>query len=70
VIFITQKNIDLVVERVVEDPEREEIAGQFGGEEWQVSAKTGMDMAELTAKNGRNWKINVKRKEHSGRTGD
>jgi hypothetical protein len=29
-----------------------------------------MSMAELTAKNGRNWKINVKRKEHSGRTGN
>jgi hypothetical protein len=50
VIVITQKKIDLVVERVVEESEREENAGQFGGEEWQVSAKTGMNMAEFIAK--------------------
>jgi hypothetical protein len=50
VIFSTQKKIDLVVQRVVEESEREEIAGQFGGEEWKVSAKTGMNMAELIAK--------------------
>jgi predicted GTPase len=49
VIFITENKIDLVAERVVEESEREEIATQFGGEEWEVSAKTGMNMAELIA---------------------
>jgi hypothetical protein len=39
-----------VIERVVEKSGREEIAKQFGGEHWEVSAKTGINMAELIAK--------------------
>jgi hypothetical protein len=50
VIFITEGKLDLVVERVVKKSEREETAKQFGGEDWEVSAKTGMNMAELIAK--------------------
>jgi hypothetical protein len=49
-ILITGNRLDFVVKRVIEESEREEIAGQCGGEEWQVSAKTGMSMAELIAK--------------------
>jgi hypothetical protein len=50
VVFITEHKLDLVAERAVGESEREEIAGQFGGEEWEVSARTGMNMAELIAK--------------------